>query len=271
MGDIEASVTGEPSCMGTNSTNEEDHENSSRTNKSGKSVINSYQSINVLIRTSSQVEERCCPDCLKITFLLLAMIISTLGIGLLYITFSEKNMIEVAQAFKEDKSHQNCTDQMERLNELLNTVDNNYLQFSTFSYIVIGLGVLIVTFTAFASFRELRSTMSAIQDFPILLPLIIVFKSYLVVQVVAIICIAKDRGEVFKLYDPMFECLILSGTKSMIEVLAEMKLFYTDHIHVTKTEWHLMCWAYGWFGFAFFITLIRIIILVVNMCRRKKI
>ena len=214
---------------------------------------------------------RCCPDCLKITFLLLAMIISTLGIGLLYITFSEKNMIEVAQAFKEDKSHQNCTDQMERLNELLNTVDNNYLQFSTFSYIVIGLGVLIVTFTAFASFRELRSTMSAIQDFPFLLPLIIVFKSYLVVQVVAIICIAKDRGEVFKLYDPMFECLILSGTKSMIEVLAEMKLFYTDHIHVTKTEWHLLCWAYGWFGFAFFITLIRIIILVVNMCRRKKI
>ena len=58
MGDIEASVTSEPSCMGTNSTNEEDHENSTRTNKSGKSVINSYQSINVLIRTSSQVEER---------------------------------------------------------------------------------------------------------------------------------------------------------------------------------------------------------------------
>ena len=58
MGDIEASVTSEPSSMGTNSTNVEDYENSSRTNKSGKSVINSYQNINVLIRTSSQVEER---------------------------------------------------------------------------------------------------------------------------------------------------------------------------------------------------------------------
>ena len=58
MGDIEASVTSEPSSMGTNSTNEEDHENSTRKNKSGKSVTNSYQSINVLIRTRSQVEER---------------------------------------------------------------------------------------------------------------------------------------------------------------------------------------------------------------------
>ena len=179
-------------------------------------------------------------------------------------------MIEVAQAFKEDKSHQNCTDQIERLKESLIIVDNNYLQFSTFSYIVIGLGVLIVTFTAFASFRELRSTMSAIQDFPILLPLIILFKSYLVVQVVAIICIAKDSGEVLKLYEPMFDCLSHSGTKSRIEVMAEMKLFYTDHIIVTKTEWDLMCWAYGWFGFAIFITLIRITILVVKICRRKK-
>ena len=197
------------------------------------------------------------------------MIISSLGVWLLYITLSEKNMIEVAQDFIEDKPHQNCTDQ---INQSLITVDSNYLQFSTFSYIVIGLGVLIVTFTAFATgVGDLRSTMSAIQDFPLLLSLIILFKSYLVVQVVAIICIAKDSGEVLKLYEPMFDCLSLSGTKSKIEVLTKMKLFYTDHIHVTKTEWHLMCWAYGWFGFAFFITLIRIIILVVNMCRRKKI
>ena len=62
MGDIEAAVTSEPSSMGTNSTNEEDQENSTRINKYGKRVIRSsqstYQDLSVLIRTSSQVEER---------------------------------------------------------------------------------------------------------------------------------------------------------------------------------------------------------------------
>ena len=136
------------------------------------------------------------------------MIISSLGVWLLYITLSEKNMIEVAQDFIEDKPHQNCTDQ---INQSLITVDSNYLQFSTFSYIVIGLGVLIVTFAfafAIARLEDLRSKMQIVEDFQFLLPTIIVFKAFLVVQVVAIICIVKDRGEVFKVYNTMEKCKV---------------------------------------------------------------
>ena len=136
------------------------------------------------------------------------MIISSLGVWLLYITLSEKNMIEVAQDFIEDKPHQNCTDQ---INQSLITVDGNYSQFSTFSYIVIGLGVLIVTFAfafAIARLEDLRSKMRIVEDFQFLLPTIIVFKAFLVVQVVAIICIVKDRGEVFKVYNTMEKCKV---------------------------------------------------------------
>ena len=134
------------------------------------------------------------------------MIISSLGVWLLYITLSERNMIEVAQDFIEDKPHQNCTDQ---INQSLITVDGNYSQFSTFSYIVIGLGVLIVTFAfAIARLEDLRSKMRIVEDFQFLLPTIIVFKAFLVVQVVAIICIVKDRGEVFKVYNTMEKCKV---------------------------------------------------------------
>ena len=53
--------------------------------------------------------------------------------------------------------------------------------------------------------------------------------------------------------------------------MTEMTLFYDDHLHVTDTERGLMCWAYGSFVIASFITLMRIIILIVNMSRSKKI
>ena len=157
-------------------------------------------------RCNNNCYNRCCPNCLKITFLLLVMIISSLGVWLLYITLSERNMIEVAQDFIEDKPHQNCTDQ---INQSLITVDGNYSQFSTFSYIVIGLGVLIVTFAfAIARLVDLRSKMRIVVDFQFLLPTIIVLKAFLVVQLVAIICIVKDRGEVFKVYNTMEKCKV---------------------------------------------------------------
>ena len=47
--------------------------------------------------------------------------------------------------------------------------------------------------------------------------------------------------------------------------MTEMILFYDDHMHVTDTERGLMCWAYGSLVIASFITLIRIIILILNM------
>ena len=50
--------------------------------------------------------------------------------------------------------------------------------------------------------------------------------------------------------------------------MTEMILFYDDHMHVTDTERGLMCWAYGSLVIASFITLIRIIILILYISKK---
>ena len=242
----------------------------------------SKESTNILIRKSSNTLEElssslwCCPGINnKIIFLVLSIAISVLGIWLLCDTLSEKGMIRVAEAFIRDDAHkQDCSDKINALNELLSI---NYSMFSLFSYIVTGLGVLLVTF-AFIANLLMSSLMSTNEDRSILLPVIMIFKSYILLQVVAIICISKDRGGVFEIYNLMEDCKILqsSSSKGNLQLGEEtgnertdMSLFLIDNINLTEMEQGLVWGAGSAFAFAILLSLIHIIILLLKMCKKR--